>query len=274
MHKLYYSDYCAQSRNCVALEYRYPQEEFPEHYHDFNEIFIVDGGSGIHVLNDYPYSVNSGMFFYLNARDRHLFEQVEDLKLVNILYRSEADFSFIRNFSHLLPKEEDGCVWNIGLELKKQALSLLAELNRHVDNDPIIESCRRENLFLRILLLLRNSRYRINQNDSNQDKLQQLLLFLQQNRLEEINWEALSHQFYLTPRTLHRQFVSQTGQTPQKYLNNLRLNRAKCLLKISDRSLTDIAFFCGFGDSNNFSTLFKKAFGISPSQMRRRYSLS
>lgn len=273
MLKLHYQDYCTQSQNCVALEYRNPQEPFPEHNHDFNEIFIVESGSGIHVLNDYPYSVNSGMLFYMNSQDRHLFEQVDGLKLVNILYRPESDFSFIRNFTHLLPQEGESCIWNISPELKKELFHLLAEFNRPADDHPMVEQCRRENLFLQVLLLLWKSRYRINRMDSNQDKLQQLLLFLQQSNLEDINWEALSHRFYLSPRTLHRQFVSQTGQTPQKYLNNLRLNRAKCLLRISDKSLTDIAFQCGFADSNNFSTLFKKTFGVSPSQMRKQHGL-
>lgn len=271
MDKLYYSDYCHQPDDCVALEFRDPQEAFPEHDHDFDEIFIVDSGSGIHIMNDYPYSINGGMFFYVKAQDRHLFEQVDNLQLVNILYRSAEDFTFIRNFNHLLPNASDNCVWNISPQLKKELAHLLSALNTPGGREPQVEQCHKEMLFLQILLLLWQGRYRINRMDSNQDKLQQLLLFLQQNSLEDLNWEALAAQFYLTPRTLHRQFISQTGQTPQKYLNNLRLNRAKCLLKVSEQSLTDIAFSCGFGDSNNFSTLFKKSFGVSPSQMRKQY---
>ena len=269
MYTLRSFDFFPRQEDAVALAFREPQEPFPEHTHDFNEIFIVDGGSGLHVLNDFPYTINCGMCFYINADDRHLFEQVDDLRLVNILYRPNTSFTFIKNFSHLLPSPDDGCVWSISPVLKKALKGLLDEMKLQVEQEPLIEQCRQETLFLRILMLLRQGRYRITSTGSNQDKLQQILLYLQQNPQDEINWEALAERFFITPRTLHRQFLSHTGQTPQKYLNTLRLNRAKYQIQSTDDTLTEIAFACGFSDSNNFSTSFKKALGISPSQLRK-----
>ena len=66
----------------------------------------------------------------------------------------------------------------------------------------------------------------------------------------------MAAQFSLSLRTLHRQLKQQTGLTPQRYLNRVRLMKARHLLRHSDESVTDIAFRCGFGDSNHFSTLF------------------
>ncbi|WP_114194034.1 HTH-type transcriptional activator RhaS [Edaphovirga cremea] len=269
MYMLRSYDFFPHQQDAVALAFREPQEAFPEHTHDFNEIFIVDGGSGIHVLNDFPYAINCGMFFYISANDRHLFEQVDDLNLVNILYRPNEEFTFIKNFTHLLPKPEEGCVWNISPKLKKELKQMLEDMNRDEEQEPLIEQCRKEMLFLKMLLLLRQGRYRVSHSDSNQDKLQQILLFLQQHALDDINWESLAERFFITPRTLHRQFLNHTGQTPQKYLNHLRLNRAKYQIQSTDQTLTEIAFACGFSDSNNFSTSFKKAFGVSPSHMRK-----
>lgn len=61
----------------------------------------------------------------------------------------------------------------------------------------------------------------------------------------------------------------QTGLTPQRYLNRLRLMKARHLLRHSEASVTDIAYRCGFSDSNHFSTLFRREFNWSPRDIRR-----
>jgi AraC family L-rhamnose operon regulatory protein RhaS len=68
---------------------------------------------------------------------------------------------------------------------------------------------------------------------------------------------------------LHRQLKQQTGLTPQRYLNRVRLMKARHLLRHSDESITDIAYRCGFGDSNHFSTLFRREFSWSPRDIRQ-----
>jgi AraC family L-rhamnose operon regulatory protein RhaS len=61
----------------------------------------------------------------------------------------------------------------------------------------------------------------------------------------------------------------ETGSTPQRYLNRLRLIKARHLLRHTDDSVTDIAYRCGFGDSNHFSTLFRREFDWSPRDIRQ-----
>ncbi len=60
-----------------------------------------------------------------------------------------------------------------------------------------------------------------------------------------------------------------TGLTPQRYLNRLRLMKARHLLRHSEASVTDIAYRCGFSDSNHFSTLFRREFNWSPRDIRQ-----
>jgi AraC family L-rhamnose operon regulatory protein RhaS len=96
-----------------------------------------------------------------------------------------------------------------------------------------------------------------------------LLNWLAEHFSEEIDWEALATRFSLSLRTLHRQLKQQTGSTPQRYLNQLRLLQARHLLRHSEMRITDIAYQCGFGDSNHFSTLFKREFGTSPRTIRQ-----
>ena len=66
-----------------------------------------------------------------------------------------------------------------------------------------------------------------------------------------------------------RTFKLATGQTPHRYLNNLRLTRARELISGHSMSLIDIAATCGFSSHAHFSTSFRGKFGLSPSQYRR-----
>lgn len=55
------SEYFPSGDFPVAIEPRYPQETFPEHHHqDFNEIVLVEQGTGTHVFNDQPLILSAG----------------------------------------------------------------------------------------------------------------------------------------------------------------------------------------------------------------------
>lgn len=59
-------------------------------------------------------------------------------------------------------------------------------------------------------------------------------LRLEDHFAEDICWEEVAARFSLSLRTLHRQLKQQTGLTPQRYLNRVRLMKARHLLRHSD----------------------------------------
>jgi AraC-like DNA-binding protein len=61
-----------------------------------------------------------------------------------------------------------------------------------------------------------------------------------------------------------------TNQTPIQYLNELRIERAAEMLATdAGKSITDIAFECGFSSSQYFATVFKRRFHCSPREYRK-----
>ena len=115
----------------------------------------------------------------------------------------------------------------------------------------------REILFMQLLVLLRKSSL-AEEATNNDARLNQLLAARRPFCAGDLlggGGGAVS----LSLRTLHRQLKQQTGLTPQRYLNRVRLMKARHLLRHSDESVTDIAYRCGFGDSNHFSTLFRRS---------------
>ena len=67
-----------------------------------------------------------------------------------------------------------------------------------------------------------------------------------------------------------RTFRATFGETPHRYLQRRRVERAMFLLRSTDRSITDICFDVGFNSLGTFSRTFQDIVGESPSGFRRR----
>lgn len=81
--------------------------------------------------------------------------------------------------------------------------------------------------------------------------------------------KELAQNYNVSVRTISGRFKEKTGMSIHQYQLQLKLDMAYDVLPISpDRSLHDIALSYGFYDEFQFSKLFKRRFGISPSQRR------
>tara|TARA_R110000772_G_scaffold195602_1_gene306286 strand:- start:725 stop:1747 length:1023 start_codon:yes stop_codon:yes gene_type:complete len=85
----------------------------------------------------------------------------------------------------------------------------------------------------------------------------------------DINMLKLSQEFTLSQRSLNRRFKKATGLTPLQYLQEIRLEKAKELLKTSNLSIAEVAYNVGYPDSAYFSALFKRIVSLPPGEYRR-----
>ena len=83
--------------------------------------------------------------------------------------------------------------------------------------------------------------------------------------------EILKNSSY-SPAYIRRLFLKETGLSPNDYMNNLRIEKAKKLLAYNkhELSVSDISEQCGFKDPFYFSRLFKKNTGETPSEYRKK----
>jgi transcriptional regulator GlxA family with amidase domain len=87
---------------------------------------------------------------------------------------------------------------------------------------------------------------------------------------QPLKLEDLSLEVDLSAWHFLRAFRAAFGETPHDFLTRLRLERAKELLTISNRPVTEICFDVGFTSLGSFSTLFRRYAGMSPAQFRRQ----
>ena len=74
----------------------------------------------------------------------------------------------------------------------------------------------------------------------------------------------------LSPWHLLRAFRAAFGETPRAFRTRLRLERARDLLTVTNRPVTEVCFDVGFTSLGTFTTLFTRAVGYPPTAYRRR----
>lgn len=271
---LYSRDYFISPLNSVTVEKRESQGIFPIHHHEFDELVIVSAGNGLHIWNEIPYPVTCGDMFYIDAKDRHGYQSVNNLKLDNILYRREL-FSFLPAIEPYLPAANAPTserYWQINtadLALLAPLINQLALESKKPDPLSIHLS---EALFLQLVVTL----YRFRRQPDGLSltpahQLDTLLTALHNSISTSFNLDDFCLQHHLAPRSLRRMFKAKTGMTIVGYLQQLRLCKAMALLRNPSYSISLIAADCGYDDSNYFSSVFHKKTGSTPSEYRKYF---
>jgi AraC-like DNA-binding protein len=83
---------------------------------------------------------------------------------------------------------------------------------------------------------------------------------------EKLTVESLAAIAGISPSHFSRVFRRETGRTPLTFLNRVRLDQARKLLRAGERSISTVALTCGFATPSHFCAAFRRAFGQSPSE--------
>ena len=100
--------------------------------------------------------------------------------------------------------------------------------------------------------------------------IEQATQYISANYQSALTLEQVAAQANLSPSYFSRLFKSTTGFGFKEYLTLLRLKQAQSLLIHSDMSICEIAYECGFNDSNYFSSVFRDFHNISPLNYRKQ----
>ncbi len=102
------------------------------------------------------------------------------------------------------------------------------------------------------------------------DRIQTVLTYARRNLAGRLSVDDLAEVAHLSPRQFSRAFQAETGQTPAKAVENLRLEGARALMEDTNHTLDVVAQLIGFGDRNQMRRAFLRAYGQPPQVIRRR----
>ncbi len=101
------------------------------------------------------------------------------------------------------------------------------------------------------------------------DRIQSALAYAKRNLHTPLPVEQLAEAAHLSPRQFSRAFRAETGQTPAKAIENLRVEAARLMMEQSRHPIEIIAQQTGFADRERMRRAFLRAFGQPPQVIRR-----
>jgi len=268
----------------LAVERRDPQEAFGPHTHEFSEIAIVTGGRAMHVTGRESWPIGAGDVFVIGGARAHEYRDLENLRLINILFRPELLRMELWDLP-VLPGYQALFTLAPALSHKQQFLSRLRldpkELGSLVAQvDALDDELRMRTpgfaftaaaCFMQIVGFLARCYNRSKGTDARALlRVASAISHLEAHYEEALNLDALARLAHMSKRSFLRAFQAAVGSAPIAYLIRLRLQRAALLLRRAEENITSAAFKAGFNDSNYFARQFKKAFGVTPREYRKR----
>lgn len=110
------------------------------------------------------------------------------------------------------------------------------------------------------------------QSTLHEDFIELAVKHLENNYFKDLNVTTLSNMLGISRAHFTTSFTKRVGQTPYKYLLNLRITHAKEYLSKTNMSITEVAYSVGFSSLERFSEMFKQVTGKSPLSYRNHFS--
>jgi len=105
--------------------------------------------------------------------------------------------------------------------------------------------------------------------DPKSDRIQTALVYARDNLHKPLTVPELAEAAHLSPRQFSRAFHAETGQSPAKAIENLRVEAARSLMEQSRHPIDMVARQTGFSDRDHLRRAFLRAFGQPPQVLRR-----
>jgi AraC-like DNA-binding protein/mannose-6-phosphate isomerase-like protein (cupin superfamily) len=258
---------------------------FPSHRHEFWEIVVVTRGSGQMRFGSSKLPIRVGDVFVI-ARDlKHAFEETRGLDVFNIVFDAEylgtvhpllEDWLSRDALFAVGPRWKSAEVPGECLHLGSADFARMLELVQRMEAE--LEKQGEEArvavfaYFLLLLTLLRRHAQPWADGGSTVPaaRVSRAFDYIEKNFAERITLDELAAACHVSRRHFFRLFEQAVGVAPMEYLKKVRLQKAAEMLLTSDANVTEVAFACGFNDSNYFSSLYHREFGVPPSQFKRQ----
>ncbi len=144
---------------------------------------------------------------------------------------------------------------------------MIAESYEHIRNDVTLEELERHlEEVLKTVFTAADSKP--NAADQYSAEVLQSLSYIQDNYSKKISLASVADHVGLSSGYLCRIFKDETGVSINSYINNLRMTRAGELLADKNSYIKEVAISVGFEDQLYFSRLFKRYYGVTPSEYR------
>ena len=235
-----------------------------EHYHSAFELYYMKEGKCNYFIEDRSYDVVSGDIILIPAGTIH-----------RTNYGSELHSRHLINFREdFIAPEILSATVSLGYLYSNKSLSTHIDVifgmieEEYLRNDSLSIHALKAYTEQLLLLMIRSSNEKKHETKGNAI-VEKTVKYIQENYMNEVKLSAVARLVNVSLEHLSRLFKKETGFGFNEYLTLYRLQRAEYILANEPgRAIGEIAFCCGFNDSNYFSYKFKQRYGVSPTKAR------
>lgn len=250
------------------------------HAHDYYQLIYCQRGKGKIQIGEREFSVTPGRAYLVLPMAMHSISPEEGMRITEVKFEIYSDE--LSKAIGELPEEID-IDEHVSLRLSLKEIvreGLSGALFSHESTNAALT------LFLIRLLREHNVKaddmgiqsYYFNRSPGKESEpsgtadtdFLKVLDYIEKHLSEEITLDDLSRIAHFEKTYLITRFKEIWGLSPMKYVNTMRIERAKVLLRQSEKSITEIAYETGFGSIHYFSRYFKESVGITPNEYRAK----
>ena len=238
------------------------------HFHkDCIEIVVLINGSEAYIASDECYTVTGSEAFMAHLNEYHRsfgnFQGINEFIWFHLEMTSKQNFLGLgKKYSLELYNKLVSHKEHI-LKADNKCISLLKEAFNAVESENSFYAQGLFTSFLYRLLFMQKIK-------CNHDILiNKALDYINANILNKITIEEICLHCNISLSTLKHNFKKTIRNTPRGYINEMKIEKAKELLK-SDMTVTDTAFALSFNSSDYFSVVFKKYTFLTPEQYKKQ----
>lgn len=239
-------------------------QKFPNHFHEYYVIGFIESGQRRLSCKNKEYIIGTGDVLMFNPLDNHACEQIDyktlDYRSINI--KVEVMKKLVKEIggSEYLP------CFTTPVAYRSEEVELLKELHKMImENEK--DFGKEEVCYLLMEQLI--EKYAKPHGEIKPEainiEIERICEYLESHLSDRIKLDNLSSLSNMNKYSLLRSFTKIKGITPYRYLETIRVNKAKRLLEIGMEPL-EVAIQTGFSDQSHFTNFFKKIIGLTPKQ--------
>ncbi len=256
----YYASDFTMNEDVFNAKYHINLECFPI-FHTQAEIIIVLSGVVEATIGDGIYNIGEKQAAFLIPYETHSYRTEKGSEAIVIKFQP----SLVQHFDSVIGSTE--------------VAHPIFEVNAVVFNyvkDSLLSSTEKftkieaQSIIYPVLSVFLKQRRLNKQNDKkNYSIINEILLYIEKNCADEITLSVLANNFGMSAQCISRMIKAHLGISFSNYVSNVRLTKSLELLKYSDKSISEIAFECGFGSVRNYNRAFSEYMKKTPSEFRR-----
>lgn len=245
-------------------------QKFPNHFHEFYVIGFVEGGKRHLWCKGREYDLTAGDLILFNPRDNHYCAPINgellDYRAVNlqpaVLQRAAREITgrdYVPHFTQNVVYQSD-ITHSLG-ELYDAILRKAPKMEKE------------EALFFLLEQVLREYAAPFDEEDTARPnpQVQALCRYMEAHFSDNVTLDDLLSMTSFGKSYLLRSFTKQVGVSPYRYLQTVRLEKAKKFLEQGIAPI-EAAAMAGFSDQSHFTNTFKSFTGLTPKQYQRIFS--